>query len=201
MSTDYCWDTVHIMRWLDAQGVLGNVVECGVFKGGQAMLAKEVSQMPRRYWLYDTFCGMPMPGLHDVSSGGANGMDKWRDRQRIDGHWCACSLDEVRDNFSRLGLLGDDIIFVEGRVEETLRVGSLPDRIAFLRLDTDFYDSTRVELEVLWPQVVPGGVLMVDDYYAWNGARKATDDFLRTAEYEPAEIPSGAFVVTKGKRT
>lgn len=197
MSTDYCWDTVHIVRFLDSRGVEGDIVECGVYRGGQVMLAMEVAEIHRRYWLYDTFEGSPIPGPYDQSSRGANGVAKWHDRQRIDGGWCVCSLDEVRNNFERFGMLDDRINFVKGKVEDTLRTGPLPEQIAFLRLDTNFYESTKIELEVLWPLLVLGGVLVIDDYYMWNGARKATNGYLADKQYSSARVDSGSYVVVK----
>jgi O-methyltransferase len=65
---------------------------------------------------------------------------------------------------------------VPGRVEETLAF-DLPDQIALLRLDTDWYESTKVSLEQLYPRLVPGGVLIIDDYGHWQGCRKAVDDY------------------------
>lgn len=66
--------------------------------------------------------------------------------------------------------------FVEGRVEDTLPV-RVPDRISLLRLDTDWYESTRCELEHLFPKLVPGGVLIVDDYGHWEGCRRAVEEY------------------------
>ena len=99
---------------------------------------------------------------------------------RHDGHtgWVEASLEDVTENFRRAHLLDDSVVFVKGKVEETLAdADKQPQRIALLRLDTDWYESTKVELEVLYPRLVPGGVLIIDDYGHWAGARKAVDEY------------------------
>lgn len=94
--------------------------------------------------------------------------------------WVFSSLDEVKANFERFKLLDDKIEFIEGNVRETLTQLKLPQSIALLRLDTDFYDSTLIELQVLWPRLSIGGVLILDDYGHWDGARKAVDEYFAT---------------------
>ena len=76
--------------------------------------------------------------------------------------------------------MDDKIEFIEGNVRETLTQLKLPQSIALLRLDTDFYDSTLIELQVLWPRLSIGGVLILDDYGHWDGARKAVDEYIAT---------------------
>ena len=94
---------------------------------------------------------------------------------------CAASKEEVRNNFRSLGLLDQDVIFCEGRVEATLAdPANIPDQIALLRLDTDWYASTKVELEVLYPKLSSCGVLIIDDYGHWQGARQAVDEYFKT---------------------
>jgi hypothetical protein len=68
-------------------------------------------------------------------------------------------------------------VFRQGMVEDTLKNEPLPERIAILRLDTDFYESTKIELELLYPRLAPGGVLIVDDYGLWQGSKKAVDEY------------------------
>jgi O-methyltransferase len=86
--------------------------------------------------------------------------------------WCRASIEDVRNNLS----FYPDIEFVRGKVEDTLPV-TQPDRIAVLRLDTDWYASTKVELETLWPRLSDGGVLILDDYGHWGGHKQAVDEF------------------------
>jgi O-methyltransferase len=161
--------------------VPGAVVECGVWRGGSAMAAAlsllEFGDSARPLFLYDTFAGMTEPGQPDVDLFGRVAHAEWAGKRR-DGfnEWCHAPLDEVRRNMAATGYPADRIVYVKGRVEDTIpRV--LPDNISVLRLDTDWYESTRHELEHLYPLLSPGGVLIVDDYGYWNGARTATDDY------------------------
>ena len=90
--------------------------------------------------------------------------------------WCYSSLDEVRGNMTRTGYPAERMRFVKGKVEDSIP-GEVPLQIALLRLDTDFYESTYHELRHLYPRLAPGGVLIIDDYGHWAGARKATDQY------------------------
>jgi hypothetical protein len=105
-------------------------------------------------------------------------------QQATHNEWCYASLDDVKSNFARRGL-GPNVHFVAGDVSQTLEGDLLPDKIAILRLDTDFYDSTRKELEVLYPRLSIGGCLLIDDYGHWSGARKATDEYFNQARNRP----------------
>ena len=133
----------------------------------------------RRLWLYDTFAGMTEPGADDVSPwDGANATRLWKKNQTQDvNKWCYAPIEEVRENLASTGFAPERINFVKGDVIETLRT-SVPDKIAVLRLDTDWYESTRAELEVLFPRLATGGVILIDDYGAWKGCKKAVDEYL-----------------------
>ena len=97
-----------------------------------------------------------------------------------EGKWSYWPLDEVQRTMGRAGLPNQDLEFVKGKAEEVLRSPRphLPAAISVLRLDTDWYESTKAELEVLWPRLSPGGWLYVDDYSAFRGARLAVDEWL-----------------------
>lgn len=164
---------------LDAQKIEGDVVECGVWQGGHIVLARLISPK-RRCWLYDTFEGMTEPGPHDVKrSGNKPPPDKAKSKK-----WTMASLEEVEGNLQREGLYdADRLRFIVGDVCLTLLNGNwLPNRIALLRLDTDWYASTKIELETLWPRLVPGGVMIVDDYGHWMGAKKAVDEYFSVVD-------------------
>jgi O-methyltransferase len=104
----------------------------------------------------------------------------------------------VRENFRVNGLLDSSVIFVNGKVEETLRdQKNLRKSIALLRLDTDFYESTKMELEVLYPRLVSGGVLIIDDYGHWQGARKATDEYFQGSRPLLVRLDNTARLVVK----
>lgn len=156
--------------------VAGDVVECGVWRGGSAMLAALTlldEQDPRQLWLYDTFEGMPEPGEYDRTSTGQPAAERYTREER----WAYAPLAEVKTNIAGTGYPAERVTYVAGKVEETIP-GLAPKRIALLRLDTDWYESTRHELDHLWDRLSPGGVLIVDDYGKWEGARKAVDEFL-----------------------
>jgi hypothetical protein len=170
VSEERLFATVMACRHVCAGRVDGDFVECGVWRGGNALIAADVFSRlspDRKVYLLDTFSGMTQPGESDVSRTGTAGEEGW----------CAASIEEVRASFAARGLLAN-VVFVKGDVGETLRdPRNLPAHISVLRLDTDWYESTRLELEILYPLLRPGGVLMVDDYGYWQGARKAVDEY------------------------
>jgi hypothetical protein len=157
----------------------GSFVECGVWKGGSVMaialtlLASQCSD--RDLYLFDTFQGMSPPSPSD----GDWVRREWGRRQRAPGRndWNFAPIDEVKANIASTGYPASRIHYVAGRVEDTLPE-SAPETIALLRLDTDFYESTKHELRTLYPRLQRGGVMIIDDYGAFEGARKATDEFL-----------------------
>ena len=140
----------------------------------------------RNVWLFDTFAGMSRPGEFDLDPRGRRMIDRWEKRQgRIHNPVFAFgSLDEVRANMASTGYPSARIRFVPGEVEQTIP-DQAPDEIALLRLDTDWYESTRHELEHLWPRLNPGGVLLIDDYGHWVGARKALDEHFEGRDDAP----------------
>ena len=164
----------------------GDVVECGVWRGGvSALMYETISEYRKssvKFWLFDTYEGMSDPTEHDFKSGNtfADTISKHKKFLRDNGgsDWCRGELDDVRATMKLASGNLEDIEFIKGMVEDTLYVSNLPEKIALLRLDTDFYESTKAELEVLYPRLVKGGVLIVDDYGAWAGARKATKEYL-----------------------
>jgi len=184
-SPERQWALINAVRYIVQARVPGDIVECGVWRGGAAMAAALTllgeNAHDRRFWLYDTFAGMTAPGRDDRRSGdGVAARDTWLRRRRADGEndWCRATLEDVRGNMERTGYPAAQIRYVKGSVEQTLRgVENLPDLIAVLHLDTDWYESTRAELERLYPRLSPGGVLIIDDYGHWQGARKAVDEF------------------------
>ena len=164
-------------------GIEGDVVECGVWHGGSAMLAAlalaQAGDTGRAIWLYDTFEGMPPPSELDVDPFGAAAHDVLRARERLpeaDPHnpWAYATLADVKANMAQTGY--PRVHYVEGKVEETIPAHA-PERISLLRLDTDWYESTLHELEHLYPRLAPGGVLILDDYGWWSGARRAVDEY------------------------
>ncbi len=162
----------------------GDIVECGVWRGGSMLMVArkllKAGDNARSLYLFDTFEGMSEPDERDI-----NAVDKksatelLESSNKADGNnvWCYSSLDDVRSNFSKISYDPSKVFFIKGKVEETLpypQIGS----IALLRLDTDWYESTLHELETLYDKLVPGGVLIIDDYGHWEGCKKAVDEFI-----------------------
>jgi hypothetical protein len=173
------WSGVrHVCR----HGVPGDVVECGVWRGGSSMLAaltlRQEGDHARGVWLYDTFEGMTEPGEQDADPSGTRMADIWDEHRgrRDDPLVCFGALEDVQANMASTGIDAGRLHFVKGPVEETIPA-SVPERIALLRLDTDWYESTRHELHHLWHRLSPNGVLVIDDYGHWAGARQAVDEF------------------------
>lgn len=186
------------LKRINKQNIPGVVVECGVWKGGNIILARLLS--PKRVcWLYDTFDGMTEPTDIDISRKGASALKSYRKKERRGDKWAAVTLDEVCANLETMGVLDfDRLHFVVGKVEDTLRYEcNLPEQIALLRLDTDWYESTKVELEVLYPRLVPGGILIVDDYGHWAGARKAVDEYFDHRSPKMQQIDYSAIQIVK----
>jgi hypothetical protein len=157
--------------------IAGAIVECGVWKGGSMMAVAlrllELGIRDRELWLYDTFAGMTPPTELDTRRDGASAVDLYALKN---GKWSDATLDEVRANIAATEYPSERLRYVVGPVEETIE-REAPAAIAILRLDTDWYESTRVELERLYPLLAPGGVLILDDYGHWGGARKAVDEY------------------------
>jgi hypothetical protein len=172
------------VRYVSINAVPGDIVECGVWRGGCMMAAArtllELGDTTRTLYLFDTFDGMTKPGDRDVAFDGIPATVALRQSKKEDANsvWCYAPLGEVQEAIRTVGYPIDRIRFVRGRVEETLPLQA-PDRVALLRLDTDWYESTRHELVHLFPRLSPGGVLIIDDYGHWKGARQAVDEYLR----------------------
>jgi hypothetical protein len=170
------------VRYIARQGLPGSFVECGVWKGGSMMVVArtllDAGATDRDLFLFDTFDGMPAPSDYDVNLRGQRAADMLATADKRENIWAVSQLEATRSSVEKVGYPTDRIHFIKGRVEETLP-GNAPDPIALLRLDMDWHEPTRHALEHLFPRLVSGGVLLVDDYGYWRGARKATDEYLR----------------------
>ncbi len=190
VSNERLFATLMACKHVIDRGVEGDFVECGVWRGGNALVAAGVfkqSGSAKAVYLFDTFAGMVEPTSADVAFDGKLATTEYTAHASGGGPgWCSASLDEVRGNFKRANLLGETIHFVAGDVVETLgREELLPGKISVLRLDTDWYESTKFELEILYPRLSIGGVLIVDDYGHWGGAKKAVDEYFEAHGNRP----------------
>lgn len=164
--------------------ISGNFIECGVWKGGACMLmtlsllAFE-DKIERKLYLYDTFSGMTEPSENDkVAFSGKEMLKRWkesRDEKKRTSLWAA-SLEEVKKNILTVGYPETLVEYCKGDVCHTLDI-KVPEKIALLRLDTDWYESTKKELEILFPKLEKGGILIIDDYGHFTGAKKAVDEY------------------------
>jgi O-methyltransferase len=178
---------VEAVRYLERHQVPGAIVECGVWRGGSMLAAAHtllrLGVTDRDLYLFDTFTGMTAPTASDIRidegkhaseflNASGPGPMAW---SRPDRH--IASLDDVKEGLSEVDYPEDRIHYVVGKVEDTVP-DSAPETIAILRLDTDWYESTKHELDHLYERLAPGGVLIIDDYGTWKGSKDATDEFL-----------------------
>ena len=207
-SAERLWSLLNAVRYVVDEGVPGDFVECGVWRGGSVMAMVEALQgvgvADRRIWLYDTFAGMTDPTAEDVEAGtGVTASEMLATTSVGDGDnvWCVAGRADVEANVRSTGYPFDQFTFVEGDVAVTLPVQA-PSSIALLRLDTDWYESTRLGLEILYPRLAVGGVCILDDYGHWQGARKAVDEYfeqLGTRPFmHPIDYSGRVFIKTAG---
>lgn len=166
---------IRAIDYLNQNAIEGDIVECGVWKGGSIMAAayksKESSNL-RDIYLYDTFQGMTEPKDVDISIDNISANKLFEELP----DWCQANIEEVKNNMRIIDYPEEKTHYVPGKVEQTVPENSHK-KISLLRLDTDWYDSTKVELEYLFPKLSKGGILIIDDYGHWEGARKATDEY------------------------
>lgn len=169
------------VRYLVRNEIPGDIVECGVWRGGSMMAAALALRLfgdtSRSLHLFDTFEGMPPPGEQDFAISSEHASELLSRDPRGTGLWCEAGLADVRANLASVGYPDARLHFIQGKVEDTLPAAA-PDHIALLRLDTDWFESTRHELLHLYPRLQPGGILIIDDYGHWSGARRAVDEYL-----------------------
>ena len=175
--------------------IAGDFVECGVYTGGNIMILKkliEKNRLNRKIYAYDTFEGMTAPTSHDIKIDGTIAKKKFKK------NWASCSLNRVKKNFKETKLSIKNIKFIKGKVEDTLKIKkNLPKKISILRLDTDFYESTKSELQKLYPLLVKGGVLIIDDYGSWLGSKKAIDEYFSNKKFFLHYIDHSARMIIK----
>jgi O-methyltransferase len=163
-------------RYVVTAGIPGDLVECGVWRGGSMMAVAltllNMGVRDRMLYLYDTYEGMPPPGDSDVDMYGVPAAGQM-DREIVKA---ASPWDAVKEAIESTGYPREQIRMVQGKVEDTIP-GNVPEKIALLRLDTDWYESTRHELEHLFPRLQLHGPLIIDDYGHWQGARRAVDEY------------------------
>ncbi|MBD3164449.1 macrocin O-methyltransferase [Candidatus Woesearchaeota archaeon] len=170
------------VQYVVDSGKKGALVECGVWKGGSAMLMayslKAKGDAGRDLYLYDTFTGMTKPTEKDrFAYNNSSTLKIWHSQNKKDHNdWAYAPFKEVRKNMKSTRYPPDKIKYVKGKVEDTLPK-TAPSKISLLRLDTDWYESTYHELKYLYPRLVKGGVLIIDDYGFFKGAREPVEQY------------------------
>jgi hypothetical protein len=171
--------------------VPGDLVECGVWRGGSVMLMAYTllsrGCTDRTIWLYDTFDGATPPGdddIQEMSGRPARDILEEHERSLEDPFWAVAPRALVESNLRRTQYPMNRFRFVHGDVLVTIPA-EIPASLSVLRLDTDWYQSTRHELKHLYPRLSPNGVLIIDDYGYWRGARKATEEYFQTVDARP----------------
>lgn len=181
---------IRATEYIEKNNIEGDIVECGVWKGGSVgaclLTLKQLNNVARKIWLFDTFEGMNMPSELDFDINGKLASDKMKmEDKETSWIWAKAQLDLVKNNVLAFDYPIENVNFIKGLVEDTLINNELPEKISILRLDTDWYESTKIELEILYPRLVSGGVLIIDDYGHWNGCKKAVDEFFKSMEFSP----------------
>lgn len=171
------------IKYIVKNNIHGSMVECGVWKGGNVMMIAltlmKLGIKDRKIYLFDTFEGMSEPTDEDIDFTKNDAKVIWKKSQKEDhNEFCYSPIEEVKQNVYSTGYPKENLIFVKGKVEDTIP-GTLPDAISMLRLDTDWYESTYHELTHLFPLLAERGFLIIDDYGHWEGARKAVDQYFQ----------------------
>ena len=174
------WSLIQSFHHVRQESLLGDFVECGVWKGGNIILLKKLIEkfnLKKKIYGFDTFEGMVEPSSYDVNYNNKSAKKMFDEHKNQKIGFAMCSLEEVEKNITKNTSI-DKILLIKGKVENTLKIkNNLPKKISILRLDTDFYESTKIELEILFPRLVKGGVLIIDDYGFWKGSKKAVDEY------------------------
>ncbi len=190
-STERLAGLVSAVEYIVDNKLPGSFVECGVWRGGSMMAAAltllQKGDTSRDLFLFDTFEGMSAPTENDVMFDGQKAkdiLDSVAPAEGFGNYWCVAGLEDVKKNLYSTGYPKEKLHFIKGKVEDTVP-GQAPAQIALLRLDTDWYESTAHELKHLYPRLNEDGVLIIDDYGHWLGARKAVDEYFAAQPFHP----------------
>jgi O-methyltransferase len=177
-SWERIFANIQAVRHIVRAGLEGDVVECGVWRGGSMMAMVQtlvnLKGTQRNVQLYDTFSGMSAP----ISEDGAFAQTKFKELQTGEDQsdWCQAGLKEVQANIYQVEYPKEKIHFIQGKIEDTVPA-NLPDEISLLRLDMDWYEPTLHALRHMYPRLQKNGVIIIDDYGHWEGCRRAVDKY------------------------
>jgi hypothetical protein len=164
-----------------AEGIAGDLIETGVWRGGGCIFMRAclnaLGATERVVWVADSFEGLPDPSPDREKEA------KFHHGKMMQDHYhkMAASFEEVSANFVRYGAMGDNVRFLKGWFADTLPNAPV-ERLALMRLDGDYYDSTMDALNALYSRLSPGGFVIIDDYGedTWTDCRQAVDEFRDT---------------------
>lgn len=182
LSLERFYNIYKSIEYIARAGIRGDLVECGVFLGGSilgaAQFAQHFGMKDCRFYIYDTFAGFPVNTVEKDISGTSYDLSTLQVFNNRFRHI-------VERNIAESGIDASRFVLIEGPVEETLKEATNIGEISYLRLDTDYYESTMVELTLLYPRLSRGGVLIIDDYGHFEGARAAVDDYFSRSTSPP----------------
>lgn len=194
-------------KYIINKEIEGDFIECGVWRGGHSIVAAAMlGEIGRKAYLLDTYTGMTAPEDNDIRINDGQRARSIFAKNALgpdSSNWCYASIEEVKNNLKSAGLehliQNGQVNFLIGKAEEVLidAKTSLPEKISCLRLDTDWYSSTKIELEILWPRLTQGGVIIIDDYGYWDGCRRAVDEYFSNHKIFMAPIDQNARVAIK----
>ena len=195
VSAERLISTLIAVKYVCNNHIRGDFVECGVWRGGNSIVALYILnklKSKKKLWMYDTFAGMTEPTNNDFENHtGQLAINEFKLKSSENyNEWCYASIDDVKNNIKNYQK-NIDVKFVKGDILQTLKINSnIPNDISVLRLDTDWYESTKLELEILFPRLQKGGVILIDDYGHWGGCKKAVDEYFSKSLSKPLFIPS-----------
>lgn len=168
----------------------GDFVECGVWRGGSSLVMLKTLQKfgvtNRKIWLFDTFEGMSEPTAEDTDLNNKHASLHMKEEKKEEGIvWAYASLEDVKQNIATSNYPSNLINYIKGKVEDTIPNNHYFDKCALLRLDTDWYESTKIELEHYYPKLSKNGIMIIDDYGHWQGCKKAVDEYFASQNYFP----------------
>ena len=179
---------INIFKEITHNDIIGDFVECGVWRGGNLIMLQKLNdlyQQNKTIHGFDTFEGMTESGEFDIDLRNIKSKELLKSTKKINNKkniWAYCDIENVRKNISK-NLPKHNIKLIKGDVKNTLLDhNNLPNKISILRLDTDFYDSTKIELEILYPRLSKGGYLIIDDYGHFKGCQKAVDEYFKNSK-------------------
>ena len=181
---------INLLNYIFKKKIDGDLVECGTWLGGNLIIFDKLRKKYRsnkKIYGYDTFEGFPEPGHRDITVDNNSMKDRYEKYKikKDSSNWNYCSLDDVKKNFQDYKIDIENLKLIKGKVENTLLdPKNIPDQISILKLDTCLYESTKTELEILFPRLQKGGILIIDNYSNFNGVKEAVIKYFEKKNFE-----------------